>query len=136
MREIAVEQFVAAKPHEVADALDPAAVVAYEESFDVFDVENRAGETLVTVGGRGLRMDLRFESTADGLHYEQVDDAGPLDEMWTELAWAPENEGTRVTARSGVTLGLPLAAVTDRVAAWKRRGELERALQNLAAEIE
>lgn len=136
MREIAVERFVAATPHEVDDALDPAAVVAYEESFDVFDVENREEETLVTVGGRGLRMELRFESTAQGLRYEQVDDAGPLEEMWTELSWAPENEGTRVTARSGVTLGLPLAAVTDRVAAWKRRGELKRALRNLATEVE
>jgi hypothetical protein len=136
MREIAVERFVAARPHEVADALEPAAVVAYEESFEVFGVENRDEETLVTAGGRGLRMDLRFESTADGLRYEQVDDAGPLDTMWTELAWSPENEGTRVTARSGVTLGLPLSSVTDRVAAWKRRGELKRALRNLAAEVE
>jgi hypothetical protein len=35
-----------------------------------------------------------------------------------------------------VSLGLPLAAVTDRVAAWKRRGELDRALDNLAAAVE
>lgn len=136
MREVTVEQFVAARPGEVADALAPAAVVEYEESFDVLEVENRETGTLVTAGSRGLRMALRFEHTDGGMRYEQVDDAGPLDEMWTVLDWSPENEGTRVTARSGVSLGLPLAAVTDRVAAWKRRGELERALGNLAVDLE
>ncbi len=136
MREIVVERFVAAKPHEVGAALDPAAIVAYEESFDVLDVEDDGTGTLVTAGSRGLRMSLRFEETDAGIRYEQVDDAGPLDEMWTELAWAPDNEGTRVTATSGVSLGLPLTALTDRVAAWKRRGELKRALRNLAAELE
>jgi hypothetical protein len=30
---------------------------------------------------------------------------------------------------------LPLASLTDRVAAWKRRGELERALDALAADV-
>jgi hypothetical protein len=39
-----------------------------------------------------------------------------------------------VTARSAVSLGLPVPALTDRVAAWKRRGELERLLDGLAAE--
>ncbi|ESS06386.1 MAG: hypothetical protein A07HB70_01105 [uncultured archaeon A07HB70] len=31
-----------------------------------------------------------------------------------------------------MSLGLPLAGLTDRVAAWKRRGELERALDRIA----
>jgi len=136
MREITVDRFVAARPHEVTDALSPAAIVEFEESFNVLDIEERETGTVVTAGARGLTLALRFESTDEGIRYEQVDDAGPLEEMWTELSWAPENEGTRVTARSGVTLGLPLAAVTDRVAAWKRRGELKRALRNLAAEAE
>jgi hypothetical protein len=65
-----------------------------------------------------------------------VGDAGPFGEMWTELSWGNENEGTRVTARSGVSLGLPVRSVTDRIAAWKRRGELDRALDRLATDLE
>ena len=124
MREVAVDRFVAARPHKVADTLDPASVVEYEESFNVLDVDADAdgSETVVTAGARGLALSLRFEPVASGIRYEQLEDAGPLAEMWTEIGWEAENEGTRVTARSGVSLGLPLKSVTDRIAAWKRRG--------------
>jgi hypothetical protein len=135
MREVAVDRFVGARPHEVADALDPASVVEYEESFNVLDVEADGSETVVTAGSRGLTLSLRFEPTESGIRYEQLEDAGPLAEMWTGIGWEAENEGTRVTARSGVSLGLPLKSVTDRIAAWKRRGELKRALRNLDAEL-
>jgi hypothetical protein len=37
---------------------------------------------------------------------------------------------------STVSAGLPLPTITDRVAAWKRRGELRRALARLAADVE
>ncbi|MFB6152063.1 MAG: SRPBCC family protein [Haloarculaceae archaeon] len=136
MREVEVDRFVAATPPEVERALAPSSVVEYEGSFSVLDIEEGDGETVVSAGARGLTLALRFESTDDGLRYEQDGEAGPFDEMWTRLSWAPENEGTRVTGRSGVSLGLPLAAVTDRVAAWKRRGELDRALRNLAEDLE
>ncbi|WP_123537752.1 SRPBCC family protein [Halosimplex salinum] len=136
MREVTVERFVGATPAEVRRALEPPVVVEYEGSFDVLDVEEREGATVVTAGARGIGVSLRFEDREDGLRYEQVGDEGPFDEMWTELAWEPEDEGTVVTARSGVSLGLPLAAVSDRVAAWKRRGELDRALERLAADLE
>lgn len=133
MREVVVERFVSASPHEVADALDPASIVQYEESFNVLDVDTGESETIVTAGARGLTLSLRFEPLESGIRYEQLEDTGPLAEMWTELTWDPENEGSRVTARSGVSLGLPLQSVTDRIAAWKRRGELKRALRNLDA---
>lgn len=135
MRETEAARFVAATVPEVERALDPASVVEYEGSFGVLDVEEGDGATLVTAGGSGLRMTLRFERREDGLYYEQEGASGPFDEMWTRLAWTSEDEGTRVTARSGVSLGLPLAAVTDRVAAWKRRGELRRALDRVAADL-
>jgi hypothetical protein len=135
MREVVLDRFVAARPHEVADALDPASIVEYEESFNVLDVETDGSATYVTAGSRGLQLSLRFEPTESGIRYEQLEDAGPLAEMWTELTWAAENEGTRVRARSGVSLGMPLQRVTDRVAAWKRRGELKRALRNLEADL-
>ncbi|WP_436911481.1 SRPBCC family protein [Halosimplex marinum] len=135
MREVTVERFVGATPAEVRRALDPAVVVEYEGSFEVLDVEEREDATVVTAGARGIGVALRFEPREDGLRYEQVGDAGPFDEMWTEIDWDHEDEGSRVTARSGVSLGLPLAAVTDRVAAWKRRGELDRALDRLADDL-
>lgn len=142
MRETEASRFVAATLPAVERALAPADVVEYEGSFDVFDVEATEEGTLVTAGARGLRMTVRFEADegfeADetGLYYEQEGSAGPFDEMWTRIGMARENEGTRVTMRSGVSLGLPLAPLTDRVAAWKRRSELRRALSRLAADLE
>lgn len=135
MRETEVSRFVPVAPPVIERELDPARVVALEGSFEVFDVEARDGETLVTAGSRGLRMTLRFEPSEDGLFYEQEGDAGPFDAMWTRLTWAPEDEGSRITARSGVSLGLPLPGLTDRVAAWKRRGELRRALSRIAEDL-
>jgi hypothetical protein len=136
MREVDVERFVAASDAEVQRALSPERIVEYEGSFEVRDVEKRDGETLVTAGARGLEMSLRFEDEDGGVRYEQLGEAGPFDEMWTRLTWERENEGVRIRAHSGVSLGLPLAAMTDRVAAWKRRGELKRALRKLAADLE
>ena len=135
MRETEVSRFVAATPLEVERALTPVDIVSYEGSFDVFDVEE-GDRTRVTAGGAGLRMALEFERREDELHYEQVGEEGPFEAMWTRISWSPENEGTRVTARSAVSLGLPLGAVTDRIAAWKRRGELKRALGGLAEDLE
>ncbi|MEF8801473.1 MAG: SRPBCC family protein [Halolamina sp.] len=135
MRETEVRRFVPAMPTELERALDPGSVVAYEGSFDVFDIEERSGTTLVTAGARGLRMTLRFDPHEDGFYYEQEGDAGPFDEMWTTLTWDRKDEGVVVTARSGVSLGLPFPALSDRVAAWKRRGELDRLLDRLADDL-
>lgn len=130
-----MSQFVRASPAEIRRALTPAAMVEYEGSFDVRDVREVDGGTLVTAGARGLELALRFEEREDGLYYTQEGDAGPFDEMETRVTVAPENEGSRVRARSAVSLGLPLP-FTDRVAGWKRRGELRRALDALAADLE
>ncbi|MFB6205196.1 MAG: SRPBCC family protein [Haloglomus sp.] len=124
---------VVAEPKDVVDReLDPSTLVELEGSFEVLDVEDRADGTYVTASARGLTMTVRFEQRADGWRYEQDGTAGPFEEMWTEVSTASENEGTRVRFESAVSLGLPVAAVSDRVAAWKRRGELRRALDNLA----
>lgn len=136
MRETEVARFVPATVPEVERALVPARVVEYEGSFEVLDVDDRENGAAVTAGARGLRLRLEFEPREDGLFYEQAGDVGPFDAMWTRLTWEPENEGTRVTARSGVSLGLPLSTLTDRVATWKRRGELRRALRRLADDLE
>lgn len=136
MREVTVSRFVAADPAVVSRALGPAELIEYEGSFDVLDTEEREDGTYVTAGTRTVGMVLRFVERESGWRYEQQDDAGPFDEMWTEVAVEPEDEGSRVTATSGVTLGLPVSALSDRIAAWKRRGELDRALSALAEAVE
>ncbi|MFB6196223.1 MAG: SRPBCC family protein [Haloplanus sp.] len=134
MREVEVTRFVPAPPEAVERTLTPATVVESEGSFTVRDVSDAddGDATLVTAGARGLELTLRFEERPHGLHYTQAGHAGPFDAMTTELLVEPENEGARVTARSAVSLGLPFPAVSDRLAAWKRRGELKRLLSALA----
>jgi carbon monoxide dehydrogenase subunit G len=132
MREVEVSRFVRATPTAVERALTPATVVESEGSFTVRDVTDSEDGTLVTAGARGLELTLRFEERPDGLHYTQAGSAGPFDAMTTDLTVAAEDEGSRVTARSAVSLGLPVPALTDRIATWKRRGELERLLDALA----
>jgi homoserine dehydrogenase len=134
MREARVARFVRATPAIVERALTPAAVVEYEGSFDVRDVTETDDVTLVTAGARGLELQYAFEAREDGLHYVQRE-GGPLDTLETTLTYTAENEGTRVTMTSTVGAGLPLPALTDRAAAWKRRGELRRALSRLAEDV-
>jgi len=129
MRTVEVSRFVRALPAAVERALTPVAVVEYEGSFAVRDAEERDGGWVVAVGGSGVEFPLRFEAREDGLYYEQAGDGGPLERMETTLSLAPEDEGTRVTARSAVAGGMPLSPLTDRLVAWKRRGELKRALR-------
>jgi ligand-binding SRPBCC domain-containing protein len=136
MREVTLSRFVRATPAELRQRLSPAAVVEAEETFRAEAVDERDDATLVTAVGGGLQLSLRFESRADGLYYRQEGQEGPFEAMETWLTFAPENEGSRLTARSRVSLGLPFAALTDRIAAWKRRGELERALTNVAETVE
>ena len=135
MRETEVDRFIPALPTEVRQSITPTSVVEYEGSFRVFDVEETEQGTLVTAGATGLEMTLRFEEGNGGWYYQQEGTDGPFEEMWTQIAIEPENEGTRVTARSGVSLGLPVRSLTDRIAAWKRRGELKRALATLEDDL-
>ena len=135
MREVEVSAFVPAPPAVIERALTPASVVEYEGSFDVRAVQETDEGWTVTAGARGLTMGLDFEEREDGLAYRQHGEAGPFEAMTTAITVEPENEGSRVTARSSVSLGLPIPAVTDRVAAWKRRGELRRALDRLAEDV-
>lgn len=135
MREVEVSRFVRASPAEVERALSPATIVEYEGSFQAREVRETDEGWVVRAGARGLELALRFEAREDGYVFEQEGDE-PLETMRTWLTYAPENEGTRVTMRSAVHWGAPPSAITDRVAAWKRRGELKRALANLAADVE
>lgn len=135
MREVEVSRFVRATPAEVRRAVTPTALVEYEGSFSVVDVEEGEDSTVVTAGSRGLGLALRFEERDGTTYYTQEGDAGPFDAMETWVTVRAEDDGSRVTMRSAVSLGLPLPGVTDRIAAWKRKGELKRALSSLATDL-
>lgn len=134
MREVTVSRTVGAPPYTVERALSPAKIVEYEGSFSVEDVTETDGETVVSVAGRGLGFALRFTPREDGWEYRQ--EGGPLARMETTLTYEPTAGGTQVEFRSAVHMGYPPAALFDRVAAWKRQGELKRALASLAADVE
>ena len=130
MREVEASRFVAAPPTVVARVLTPRAVVAAEGSFDVREVAEGGpadGETLVRAGRRGVSIVFAFEERDDGVRYVQRE--GPLEELTTTIDYRAENEGTRLTARSELSVG---PGPVERAAAWKRRGELKRALRTLA----
>lgn len=131
MHEVTVSRFVDAKPHEVARVLTPETVVACEGSFEVREVTEDADGTLVAAGRAGVELLLRFERHDDGVAYEQVE--GPLERLETTITYAPKDHGTRLTARSSVAAVGP--GVLDRLAAWKRKGELKRALTGLDATV-
>lgn len=133
MREIERSRFVSMTPRELDGLLDPARIVDYEGSFSVRSTEKTDRGTLVTVSGPGITFTLRFEPLDRGFYYTQAGEAGPFESMETWLTVEPENEGSRVSMRSKVSIGVPLP-FSDRIAAWKRSGELKRALDRLASD--
>lgn len=136
MRTVEASRFVQATQPVVERRLDPATILEYEGTFSVLDVEETEGGWRVSGSGGGvLGADFEFEATDDGYVYRQVGEAGPFEEMETRLSIESRDEGVEVTMQSSVSLGVPLPLV-DRIAAWKRRGELNRALKRLAADVE
>lgn len=134
MREVERSRFVPMTPRELDGLLDPSQIVELEGSFSVESTAESEGGTLVTVSGPGLTFTLRFERLDRGFYYTQAGEAGPFESMETWITVEPENEGSHVSIRSAVSIGVPLP-LSDRLAAWKRRGELDRALDRLAAEV-
>jgi hypothetical protein len=137
MRDVEVSRFVRATVPRVERALSPTTLIEYEGSFTPREtVELDDGSVRVIAGASGLEMGLLFEALENGYRYEQEGGAGPFEAMETTITYEPENEGARVRMRSAVTLDLFPRRLTDRVAAWKRRAELERALEALADDVE
>lgn len=131
MREVERTRFVDAKPAELDATLSPSALLEAEGTFTVVDTEaTDEGQRVVARGG-GVEAVFVFEPRSDGYDYRQVGERGPFQSMATTLTYTARDHGSDVTARSSVSLGLPLAPVTDRIAAWKRRGELDRLLDGI-----
>jgi hypothetical protein len=137
MRTVEVTREVPATVVAVDRGLSPATIIEAEGTFTVVDVAERDdGLTTVTGRGGGIQAAFTFEPLEDGYRYRQEGDAGPFETMDTTLTRERADGGARLTARSSVSLGLPLAPVTDRIAGWKRRGELGRLLDTLAEELQ
>ena len=134
MREVEVSRFVLTHPKAVRRVLSPESVVATEGTFTVGAVEEMEEGTVVTAVAPGMSVPLRFESLDDGLRYAAEGDVGPFDRLETEVTVESESNGSRLAMRSSVSLNLPLP-FADRVAAWKRRGELRRAVEELTASV-
>lgn len=153
MREVEASRFVAATPDQLQRRLTPETVIAAEGSFTVRDVHEHVGEedkesegsgesaehadgdaTDVVVGGPGIEFTLRFTELENGWYYTKVGEAAPIDHLETWITVEPEDEGSRVTMRSTVAVGLSIPFI-DRIAGWKRRGEMKRALKTLAADV-
>jgi hypothetical protein len=134
MAEVSVSRFIRATPAELEAFLTPATLVECEGSFAVRETRESSEGVVVLADGGGIEIELVFEPRENGLRYEQR--RGPLERLETTLSYRAENEGSRVELRSTVATGTPPKAITDRMAAWKRRGELRRALSTIAVRIE
>ncbi|MEM4780137.1 MAG: SRPBCC family protein [Halalkalicoccus sp.] len=135
MRDASATRFVRATTKQLDRLLSPTTIVEYEGSFEPREATQIEGGTRVIAGAGGLEMGLFFEEIENGYRYEQEGEAGPFEAMETTITYRPENEGVRIEMRSSVTLGLVPRPITDRVAAWKREAELERALDAIEAAL-
>jgi len=134
MREVEVSEFVLARPPAVHRALSPETIVAAEGTFDVAGSREDEDGTAIVASAPGVTILLRFEERENGLAYTAEGEVGPFDHLETEVEVEPEKNGSRITMRSTVSLNLPLP-FADRIAAWKRRGELRRALDELVESV-
>lgn len=135
MREVEVSQFVDASPETVHSVLTPAEMVAAEGTFTVADVTETDEGTVVSATGPGMMVPLQFRTREDGLSYVADDEVGPFEHLETTVTVEPEGDGSRLRMRSAVSLNLPLP-FADRLATWKRRGELERALESFVEAVD
>ncbi|MFW6265909.1 MAG: SRPBCC family protein [Halanaeroarchaeum sp.] len=135
MRTVSATRWIGEPPATVLDALDPMAIIDAEGTFSALDVEETDEETRVFARGGGMEVVFAFTRTEAGYEYEQLGEAGPFETMESTLGVTPDDEGALVAMESAVSLGLPFASVTDRIAAWKRRGELQRALRTIEERV-
>jgi len=134
MREVEASEFVMARPPAVHRVLSPEAIVAAEGTFDVAGSREGEGGTAIVASAPGVTVLLRFEERENGLAYAAEEEVGPFDHLETVVEVEPGKNGSQVTMRSTVSLNLPLP-FADRIAAWKRRGELRRALDELVESV-
>lgn len=136
MREVEVSAFVPTTVDTLDRQISPATLIELEGTFTVATVEEKDSGVVVTGKTRGMTASFEFTELDDGFYYEQRGASGPFETMETTVTWESEEDGTQVTSYSSVSLGLPLESLTDRIAAWKRRGELNRLLDGITESVD
>lgn len=136
VRTVSVGRFIRARPAEIETHLSPETIIAYEGTFSIADIETDGDSTVISAEARGIDASFRFEPLDRGYRYSQEGTEGPFESMETTITYRPKDEGSEVTMESAVALGLRPRRLFDRVAAWKRKGELKRALKALADGVE
>jgi len=119
---------------EVERALSPASIVEYAGTYDVTDVTESDGTTVVTATGENVATTLEFRELKNGYSYTQVAGEGPFEEMHTRIT-VRENENTRVSVRSEFTFGGAFSFLKDWLGKDLRKTELQRLLTNLALDL-
>jgi len=148
MRQVDVTADLRAPRETVLDALDPAALVRLEGTYEVDSVRETDDGWIVTAvaeaGSDRVPMTLSVDAVDDGYAYDLVDGGFFAELHTTVLVTDPPAEArqeagdedlTRVTIRSTFTFGGRLARVKDWFATSNRRTELRRAIARLGEEV-
>lgn len=134
VKEVVVSRTIDAPREAVEAVLSPTALVEHAGTYEVWDVDREADEVVVTAGTADLEVCLAFTETETGYIYRQRGEHGPFEAMYASVSVA-EDAPTVVTARSCFTFGMPLARLTDWIAARERRTELRRMLTGIERAI-
>lgn len=122
---------------EVVDqTLSPRIIIECAGTYDIVEANRRDDRWQIVASAEDLELKLEFVKLENGYVYEQIEDVGPFDEMYTSITYKEIERGcTEVTVTSRFTFGFPLPSITDRLAGWNRQVELRRMLMGLAEEI-
>lgn len=136
MKEVTVWYDVDIPADELEVALTPESIVHYS-GFAIVSSTRDGEKHVLTAKQDGLEMTLEFEPIEDGYRYEQLDDAGPFEEMSTTIIVesAPDGVNGRITAESELTFGSIWSFLLDRLGARTRRKELDRLVKRLMADV-
>ena len=107
----------------------------HEGTFRVSTIDETEDGLIVTATATGISATFRFERLNSGYFYEQLGADGPFEAMETTLLYERANGATDLTMTSEVSLGVRPRTLVDWIGAWKRRGELKRALRSIAKEF-
>ena len=131
MKSVEVSRHIDASPEAVASYLTPETIILLEGTFSIHSVEEEHDDVLVEAKAKGVSATFRFEELAAGYRYEQAGEEGPFDEMETTLRYEPKGDGVTVIMTATISLGIRPRALFERIGAWKRKGEMDRALKSL-----
>lgn len=130
MREVTVSRSSRAPRDVLLDQLSPTTIIDHLGIYEIEAVEERDDDVVMQVVLDDIESTFIFRELEDGLYYEQRDDDGVFEEMYTRIT-VEEGDQMRVVARSEFTFGSIWAFVIDRLAERHRRRDLELIIQRV-----